>query len=137
MILRTLTLKSTINFGKYAELTVQQIIDLRKSQYLVWVYFCNSHINFFPEVLDLIRIKEEHRIPKPGKINEEEFNKIMKGRIGSYIRGFCEPENIHKELALMKNKRKARQRAKNKCSLERDKIKFSRINMAWRNQGHY
>jgi hypothetical protein len=36
---RVLTLKSRLGFGKYANNTIQEIVNLGKNQYLRWVYY--------------------------------------------------------------------------------------------------
>ncbi len=72
--LRTLTEKSILGFGKYAEMSIQQIIDIQKSHYLIWVYYNISAITFIPKILDEIHIYKNYRIFKPG-INEQLFNK--------------------------------------------------------------
>lgn len=56
-----------MNFGKYYDLTVQQVIDKGQRAYLRWCYFNNSMISFSDEVLNNIGITKEHRIKKPGK----------------------------------------------------------------------
>lgn len=68
-LLRKLTLKSQMKFGKFFDLTVQMIIDLEKIrgiQYLVWCYYNNSKITFDDEVMEVLRITEDMRIKKPG-----------------------------------------------------------------------
>ena len=70
-ILRTLTWKSTINFGTYRESTVQQVFDLKKTRYLRNVYFNMEGITFIDEILDAIYIKSFDRIDKPGKDPEK------------------------------------------------------------------
>ena len=75
--LRTLTFKSTLNFGKYGDYTVQQVIDqnpIDGINYLVWVYYNSSNISFNTEVLTKLGISDELKIKKPGKvINEKIF----------------------------------------------------------------
>ena len=66
-ILRKLTRKSTLNFGQYADMTVQQVIDLMHSRVLRWYYFNSSNITFTDDILDEIRIPAEYHIDKPGK----------------------------------------------------------------------
>lgn len=56
-----------MNFGKYYDLTVQQVIDKGHRAYLRWCYFNNSMISFNDDVLNDIGITINHRIIKPGK----------------------------------------------------------------------
>ncbi len=64
---RVLTLKSKFGFGKYADMTIQEIINLGKVSYLRWVYFNYENIDFIPEILDTIKIPVEYRLVKPAK----------------------------------------------------------------------
>ena len=55
-LLRTLSFKSKLGFGKYADMTVYEIINLDKSDYLRWIYYNVNGISFNNEVLFKIRI---------------------------------------------------------------------------------
>lgn len=78
-MLRTLTLKSQIKFGKFADYTVQQVIQIEKTNYLCWVYYNSSNITFIPEILESLGIT--YLIAKPGvdkeywKDNGSQFDK--------------------------------------------------------------
>ena len=67
VLLRKLTRKSTLNFGQYAQLTVQQVLDLKHTRILRWYYYNSSNITFTDDILDELHITEERRIEKPGK----------------------------------------------------------------------
>jgi len=82
--LRTLTFKSTMKFGQYAELDVARVIELGKSTYLKWVYFNIEGISFTDEVLDYLKIWPEYRIQKPGK-DPEIFEQILKGKYYKFL----------------------------------------------------
>lgn len=69
-ILRILTEKSKLNFGKYSDLMVIDIMNLWKNKYLRWVYYNCSNISFIPEILDKLLIFESYRIEKPGTNRE-------------------------------------------------------------------
>lgn len=81
-LLRTLTRKSTLKFGKYYDLTVQGVIDLNQERginYLVWVYFNASKIDFTIDILNELFILETDRLSKPSKlINEQEIREKIK-----------------------------------------------------------
>lgn len=66
MKLRKLTEKSTMNFGKYADMTVSNVmtVDL---DYILWAYYNNSHITFFDNILRQVGVTDKHKINKPGK----------------------------------------------------------------------
>lgn len=83
MKLRKLTRKSLIGFGQYKDLTVQQLLDLKYYSYLRWCYFCNSHINFFEDILEELSIIGDYVIDKPStnpdllaKLKEEKYLKM-------------------------------------------------------------
>lgn len=96
-LLRTLTLKSTLQFGKYREMTVQQVIDLHEINYLIWAYYNCSVINFTDEILEILKITE--KISKPG-INPELGNKRIQERIKDM------PLNIRRKFEKEKRVRK-------------------------------
>lgn len=79
VLLRKLTRKSLLNFGKFSEYTVQQCIELNKQGYLRWVYFNSSNITFMDDILDEIKITENFRILKPSKNIElgDELKKLL------------------------------------------------------------
>jgi hypothetical protein len=83
--LRTLTKKSLMGFGKYAECTVQQVINLQKVTYLVYVYFHLSGITFEDKLLDELNIYIEDRIIKPGT-NPEKYEEILHKKKSSCLR---------------------------------------------------
>jgi len=69
-ILRTLTVKSKLKFGKYKDYTVEHIFGMRKQKTLISIYFNLSNITFMDDILDELGITEEFRIDKPSKDNE-------------------------------------------------------------------
>ena len=77
ILLRTLTGKSKIHFGKYENLTIDEIINLGHTAYLRQVYFNISSINFTDEILDRIHVFKKFRIEKPG-INKKFANECFK-----------------------------------------------------------
>lgn len=99
-LLRKLSFKSKIGFGKYTDLTVQEIIDMERSSYLRAIYYNMEGISFTDDVLKKLRIitdKYDYTIPKPGKnpeYGEEVFNKLfnslnfkIKSHLGKRLRG--------------------------------------------------
>lgn len=70
MMLRTMTLKSLVgNAGNWVtkNSTVEACLKSKKMKWqLIYSYFHRSHINFMPDVLDLLEIKGEYIIKKPG-----------------------------------------------------------------------
>lgn len=68
--LRKLTKKSKLNFGKWEQLTVENLINNNHTQYLRWVYFNMSNIDFMDDVMEAIGIPAIIRIKKPGTNKE-------------------------------------------------------------------
>jgi hypothetical protein len=69
-ILRTLTWKSKLNIGNYANFTIQQIYDLKHTRYLRWIYYNVSAVTFIDEILTAINVNDGYKIDKPGKNKE-------------------------------------------------------------------
>lgn len=63
--LRVLTKKSRLGFGKFADLTVADILIVQP-EYIVWVYATMEAISFKDEILD------EYHIPKIAKPGTDE-----------------------------------------------------------------
>ena len=76
VLLRKLSRKSIINFGKKEGYSVQQMLDLKEKGYLRWMYFNCSMISFLDDILDEINITEDFRIQKPGT-NKEKHEELI------------------------------------------------------------
>lgn len=63
--LRKLTRLSSMKFGQYKDLRVQELLDLKRYRYLRWCYYCCSGITFTEDILEEIGIIKF--IDKPGK----------------------------------------------------------------------
>ena len=63
--LRKMSLKSTIGFGKYADMIVGNVIKVEPT-YLAWLYFNKAKISFLDEILTELKIEGEFIIDKPG-----------------------------------------------------------------------
>lgn len=126
ILLRTLTEKSILGFGKYAEMSIRQILDLHKSVYLRWIYYNLSGITFTDEILSKIFIRKSYRIPKPGKnpaLNEELLTKLWNNM-------------DYKQQAHNKRRTKAEAKTSHMQLRAYDNVKFSKGRLAWKNQGH-
>tara|TARA_R110001606_G_scaffold1820_2_gene6964 strand:- start:87 stop:533 length:447 start_codon:yes stop_codon:yes gene_type:complete len=69
-VLRKLTYMSQLKFGKYFDLTVQQLLDLEKDAgltYLIWCYYNCSRISYTDELLSDFGVTQKLQIQKPGK----------------------------------------------------------------------
>jgi hypothetical protein len=79
--LRTLTVKSKLNFGKFSGLFIQQILNLNETAYLRWIYYNISGISFTADILEQIHVFPEMKIKKPGispEFYEETVKMLMK-----------------------------------------------------------
>jgi len=119
ILLRTLSFKSTLLFGKYSNLTVQNLIDSQKSWYLVWVYYNLSNISFSPKVLKAIGIT--NIINKPGT-DKDLWIKIYPFKKYTTRQGY---------QYLKFNRKTSKDHIRMQCSTEQNKSK-----LAWYNQGH-
>lgn len=130
--LRTLTEKSMLGFGKYRDMRIGEILKMPSGlNYLRWVYYHSSMINFCDSVLYELYIHGNLLIEKPGK-DPDLYENIFSKRITTKLRGHkgCGGHIIAK--ATLKKVRKGNYMGfKNK-----DKTKYSKGNMAWKNQGH-
>jgi len=77
--LRILTLKSKLKFGKYANLTIQKMFDLRRKRELISAYYKISSINYNAEILKQLNITQEWIISKPG-IDKEIYIKFLNAK---------------------------------------------------------
>ena len=76
--LRTLTTKSKLKFGKFADILLDNLVSTQK-KYLRWVYYNCSNINYMPDIIKNIGIPEDYVIVKPGK--NEELGKTLEKTI--------------------------------------------------------
>lgn len=70
VLLRKLSRKSILGFGKFSELTVQDVLNLNHTAVLRWYYYNASNITFMEDILREIHINPENEIQKPGTDKE-------------------------------------------------------------------
>jgi hypothetical protein len=126
ILLRTLTRKSVMSFGKYKGQIIDEILRLGMHHYLRYIYYNLDGITFIDEILRQINIFNDHhdyRIPKPGK--DPEYGKEIENIL----------VNQYKTVKTMSHyKRKAKAREIGKRIV--DAKKYGKGNLAWKNQGH-
>ena len=141
VLLRTLTRKSTMKFGKYYDLTVQMILDsqgVRGLSWLCWVYYNADMINFMPDILEELGVYDDLRISKHGKVLIKEDRKRLEKK------AMC--NRIDEEGGLSGDEKSKLAGFRRKVSYSQDKIKkrkensidkllFSKNNLAKRNHG--
>lgn len=81
ILLRKLTKKSTLKFGKFKHYTVEHLFGMRKQVELTSIYFNLSTITFTDDILDELGITEEYRIIKPAT-NVELYQCFMMHQYG-------------------------------------------------------
>ncbi len=128
--LRCLALKSVLGFGQYPLFTVQEIINLGDHQYLLWIYYHSSNIDFNEEIKKILCITAEKEIKKPGK-DSVPFFKFRDGML----------KEINQSLSMEEKSgtRKVRERMKKDTSISRTKkvwIANLKTNNRDRNQKH-
>lgn len=145
ILLRKLTRKSVLGFGKYAESTVQHVIDTYHTRLLRWYYYNSSNITFTDDILEEIGITDEFKINKPGKDPElgekldQKKDSIHKqviikttikfgGSVENAIMGI-ESHRKRVENAKLYKKQKSRH--------HEDSLYFSKSSMKARNEGHF
>jgi hypothetical protein len=125
--LRTLTGKSTLQFGRFAETPIQQIIDAGHTGYLRWIYFNFSFINFTEDILNNIYVFEQWTISKPGKDSDkgQKLDNLIFARMGTDMQRYKTLTGVRK------NKRRNYYNVK-----KADEHLHTKGIMAWKNQGH-
>ena len=123
-LLRTLTLKSRLKFGKYADYTVDYLLYNHREDYLVWVYYNTDKITFTADLLTKLDIREDERIEKPGK------NKKM-----GWIVAQRQDAILSNEVREIRSQIK-RSEATNKLEAMDNDGRFSTAGLARKNQGH-
>lgn len=122
MRFRKLTLKSTIDFGRHATETVQRMFDLGYEYELIHIYYCSSHITFFDDILEKLKIIPNWAIQKPGT-NKEMFHT------------FCEvmhPDLVEqrKRSYAIRSRKKAKNFLKGVAQATRSKLHNRNINQS-------
>ena len=81
ILLRKLTKKSTLKFGKFKDCTVEHLFGMKKQIELTSIYFKLSTITFSDDILEELGITKEFRIEKPSK-NLELYQVFMSEKYG-------------------------------------------------------
>ena len=124
--LRTLTEKSIIGFGQYADLRVKDLISMNRTRDIRWIYYNCSMISFMPDILRWARIEECDEIEKPG-VDRELYKSV-----NEYIEGF--QAEYQREGAAKRAEKRIGRSKMTKRNI--DKRYFSKGSMQSRNHGH-
>ena len=90
-LLRTLTRKSLMRFGKHPFRTVADVLIIDRME-LVLEYYRNEAITFTEDILDELRLTPDRRIAKPGKIPRDQRLPEHFDAIRSEIKNEMTPE---------------------------------------------
>jgi hypothetical protein len=138
--LRTMARKSVFGFGKYADQSVQQLLDRKEYKALRWYYYYCSNISFLPDILEEAGITEEYRIAKPG--TDPDMDERLQKRKSHRFRCMIGRLNVENPKAAIKKcvsikvKKMTEAKERFRQFVKEDKKKFSKGAMAWKNQGH-
>lgn len=124
---RTLAYKSVLGFGKYGDITVNDVLNLGHTLYLRWVYYNCDMISFHEDILDKIGITSEHKIEKPGK--NPELHEVVTKIIQSKMCGFTKLK--------MRSHQKKVAKGKMKHKLRKDYISHQKGKLQAVNQGKF
>lgn len=132
ILLKKLTLKSKLDFGKFENQSIERIFEIDE-KYLVYLYYCYEKITFIDDVLDLLEIPLNLRIQKPG-INLENKKEFFKRRIDDKVKNMSIDETNSFRLTRYHN-RKKEEKVKLNIVLNKDKRRFSKNVLKLKNQG--
>lgn len=120
-----MTEKSIIGFGRYTDLSVGNLLAMKKTRDLRWIYYNCSMLSFIPDILDKIGITEGYRIEKPG--TDKEMGLMVNELARIRISGFMQLKKQLHAKKVLKSKMYDR--------INKDKIRYSKSAMQARNQG--
>lgn len=129
VLLRKLSRKSILGFGKYKELSVQQMINLNHTAILRWYYYNSSNITFLDDILDEIHISEKYKIKKPGV--DKDMMKKRDLSLNAYV-----IENNHLNIYKRASKIKKDLRLENIRNINSRKYRESKYYLQSKNHGH-
>jgi hypothetical protein len=138
-LLRTLARKSPLKFGKFSDLTVQDILNAKGYQgieTLRYYYYRSSKISFCEDVLNELHIYSKDRINKPGKISLEQYKVFRDKLIDINTEQFnVLSEEDKKRITGMAKKEKAYVIKKNKVVTDRQGV-YSKAFLMRKNHNH-
>lgn len=99
---RILTKKSKLGFGKYADLTVGDVMKINPP-YLEYLYYCHEQISFCKEIMEELDLEP---IAKPGK-DEERLKERDRAKSAKYtaeqrMHGWMKIRRTNKKIAILK-----------------------------------
>ena len=131
--LRILARKSVHGFGysDNKDLSVQQLLDLRKFRIMINAYFGLDRISYADDILDELCITKDLRIEKPGKLPYKEVNELVSKCMNNIYSKGTEKEKMNAFMRRKKIKRGVS--TKKLYAIKRSNKKGSLMN---KNHGH-
>ena len=105
VLLRTLTRKSILGFGKYVDMTVQNMLDTFLSKELLNIYYTCRNIDFNQDLKDELCIHGEREINKKEK-QDERYIPNSYFYISECIREMSDKKTEEQEKMLLGYRRK-------------------------------
>lgn len=144
VLYRKLAMRSQLKFGQFPEQTVERLIALGQVDYLKWVYYNMSNIDFLPEVKAAVGITVE--IDKPGTNpaiwDEYKNQQAAIFRKEKHLRDWdslTEEEKLecYKRSAIRKRNQRVRQQLRERDQVQREKRReFTAKQLQGINHGH-
>jgi len=105
VLLRTLTRKSILGFGKYVDMTVQNMLDTFQKKELLNIYYTCRNIDFNQDLKDELCIHGEREINKKEKSEKRYIDKTFY-YIAMCIKEMAERNTESQEKILLGYRRK-------------------------------
>ena len=131
-LLRTLTEKSKLKFGRFYMDTVDDVIQ-RDPGLLVFYYYAKSAISFTDDVLSRINIGPDRRIAKPGCLSNPDLNERVNA-VRDEMRSAMKESMGERAYMNMFNKKRAEFRKSAIGRMKKQKVTKGRMQSV--NQGH-
>lgn len=132
--LRTLTRLSRHKFGykENKDLSVQQLLDLKKHGLIIKTYFGLDRINYTSDILTEVGIPEKQRITKPGKLKGKE----RKDAVQLAYKTLYSDKSENQRMGASSAAKKVRRRFSAKANRDTGR-RSSRNYLKNRNQGNF
>lgn len=106
VLLRRLTKKSKLQFGKHKHMTVNDLLSVNKHSVLIGIYYGLGNITFSDDVLEELLILEEDRIKKPGS-DKEKIVPMQQKWWAKFNENRTKEERIKDWSVMMANRRRS------------------------------
>lgn len=73
LLMRTVTPKSIFGFGKYTDISIQQMLNMGMHKELLKIYYSNRNLDYNQELKDALCIHGEHEIDKRNYNHESRY----------------------------------------------------------------